>query len=206
MAACCLWGLLGFGGVAVSLGLKDLVADFIAGLTMLTNPTFKVGDNIKAGAVMGTVMGIGATKTTLLTRTGTGKTPHTISNNVLSFLPAAIIGFLCGVISAGFTGGNLFLIKVCRAHHAHVCGCGCVCVGTYIHIHTYTYTSCTSMCLCAQACLWPARAQARPWPTQQVRKVWINPNRGLRVLEPIVIVLVTTVGLESPACMPTCHL
>lgn len=36
------WGLLGFGGVAVSLGLKDLVADFIAGLMMLTNPTFKV--------------------------------------------------------------------------------------------------------------------------------------------------------------------
>ncbi len=28
--------------------------------------------------------GIGATKTTLLTRTGTGKTPHTISNNVLN--------------------------------------------------------------------------------------------------------------------------
>ena len=48
------WGLLGFGGVAVSLGLKDLVADFISGLMMLTNPTFKVGDNIKAGAVVGT--------------------------------------------------------------------------------------------------------------------------------------------------------
>jgi hypothetical protein len=85
------WGLLGFGGVAVSLGLKDLVADFIAGLTMLTNPTFKVGDNIKAGAVMGTVMGIGATKTTLLTRTGTGKTPHTISNNVLSSHSAGLV-------------------------------------------------------------------------------------------------------------------
>jgi len=85
------WGLLGFGGVAVSLGLKDLVADFIAGLMMLTNPTFKVGDNIKAGAVMGTVMGIGATKTTLLTRTGTGKTPHTVSNNVLSSHSAGLV-------------------------------------------------------------------------------------------------------------------
>ena len=85
------WGLLGFGGVAVSLGLKDLVADFIAGLMMLTNPTFKVGDNIKAGAVMGTVLGIGATKTTLLTRTGTGKTPHTISNNVLSSHSAGLV-------------------------------------------------------------------------------------------------------------------
>ena len=85
------WGLLGFGGVAVSLGLKDLIADFIAGLMMLTNPTFKVGDNIKAGAVMGTVMGIGATKTTLLTRTGTGKTPHTVSNNVLSSHSAGLV-------------------------------------------------------------------------------------------------------------------
>jgi len=78
------WGLLGFGSVAVGLGLKDVVADLFAGLIMLTNPTFKVGDTIKAGPVQGTVMGIGATKTTLLTRTGTGKTPHTISNNVLN--------------------------------------------------------------------------------------------------------------------------
>ena len=53
------WGLLGLGGVAVSLGLKDVIADFVAGLIMLTNPTFKVGDTIKAGPVQGTVMGIG---------------------------------------------------------------------------------------------------------------------------------------------------
>ena len=38
------WGLLGLGGVAVSLGLKDVVSDLVAGLIMLTNPTFKVGD------------------------------------------------------------------------------------------------------------------------------------------------------------------
>jgi hypothetical protein len=40
---------------------------------------------------MGTVMGIGATKTTLLTRTGTGKTPHTVSNNVLSSHSAGLV-------------------------------------------------------------------------------------------------------------------
>ena len=38
------WGLLGFGGVAVSLGLKDVVSDFIAGVILMVNPTFKVGD------------------------------------------------------------------------------------------------------------------------------------------------------------------
>ena len=98
------WGLLGFGGVAVSLGLKDVVSDFIAGVILMVNPTFKVGDTvsvcpvsprsftftityytfqIRAGGVQGTVMGIGATSTTLLTRTGISKTPHTVSNRVV---------------------------------------------------------------------------------------------------------------------------
>ena len=40
------WGLLGFGGVAVSLGLKDVVSDFIAGVILMVNPTFKVGDTV----------------------------------------------------------------------------------------------------------------------------------------------------------------
>ena len=99
------WGLLGFGGVAVSLGLKDVVSDFIAGVILMVNPTFKVGDTvsvcpvsprsftftitnytyqIRAGSVQGTVMGIGATSTTLLTRTGISKTPHTVSNRVVT--------------------------------------------------------------------------------------------------------------------------
>ena len=56
------WGLLGFGGVAVSLGLKDVVSDFIAGVILMVNPTFKVGDTIRAGSVQGTVIGIGATR------------------------------------------------------------------------------------------------------------------------------------------------
>ena len=56
--------MLRLGGVAVSLGLKDVVSDLVAGLIMLTNPTFKVGDYIKSGQVMGTVMGRGAHSST----------------------------------------------------------------------------------------------------------------------------------------------
>lgn len=124
------WGLLGFGGVAVSLGMKDLVADFIAGLIMLTNPTFKVGDTIKAGNVQGTVMGIGATKTTLLTRTGTGKTPHTISNGVLS-------AHATGVVNMSLARARYFDHQLCIKAEGGVAAIDAVCIAikAYLDAH-----------------------------------------------------------------------
>lgn len=114
------WGLLGFGGVAVSFGMKDIVSDFIAGLMMLTNPTFKVGDSIKAGNIQGTVMGIGATKTTLLTRTGTGKTPHTISNGVLSSQAT-------GVVNMSLARARYFDHQLCFKANGGVAAVAAVC-------------------------------------------------------------------------------
>lgn len=49
------WGMLGLSGVALSLGIKDYIADFIAGLGMLLKPTFRVGDTIRSGDVQGQV-------------------------------------------------------------------------------------------------------------------------------------------------------
>lgn len=87
------WGVLGVGGVAISLGVKDIIADIASGLLMMTSPTFRVGDWVKAGDVEGTVMSMGPTKTTLLTRNGAHKTPRTVSNNVLTSSKAGIINF-----------------------------------------------------------------------------------------------------------------
>ena len=100
------WGLLGFGGVAVSLGLKDVVSDFIAGVVLMVNPTFKVGDTIRAGSVQGTVMGIGATTTTLLTRTGVSKTPHTVSNRVVT-------GGSAGLVNMSMSRARYFDHQLC---------------------------------------------------------------------------------------------
>ena len=100
------WGLLGFGGVAVSLGLKDVVSDFIAGVILMVNPTFKVGDTIRAGSVQGTVIGIGATTTTLLTRTGVSKTPHTVSNRVVT-------GGSAGLVNMSMSRARYFDHQLC---------------------------------------------------------------------------------------------
>ena len=87
------WGVLGVGGVAISLGIKDTVADVASGLFLMANPNFRVGDMIKAGDVRGQVMSVGATKTTLLTRTGPHKTPRTVSNHALTTGAAGIVNF-----------------------------------------------------------------------------------------------------------------
>jgi len=78
------WGALGLGGVALSLGLRDAVGDFVAGLQLLISPNFKVGQTIELGSgVKGMVVGIGATSTTLLTRTGVSKAPHVVPNSAI---------------------------------------------------------------------------------------------------------------------------
>ena len=78
------WGALGLGGVALSLGLRDAVGDFVAGLQLLISPNFKVGQTIELGSgVKGMVVGIGATSTTLLTRTGVSMAPHVVPNSAI---------------------------------------------------------------------------------------------------------------------------
>lgn len=139
------WGLLGFGGVAVSLGLKDVVSDFIAGVILMVNPTFKVGDTvsvcpvsprsftftitnytyqIRAGSVQGTVMGIGATSTTLLTRTGISKTPHTVSNRV-------VMGGSAGLVNMSMSRARYFDHKLCVSFDA---------IGAFISISVIVMT------------------------------------------------------------------
>ena len=46
---------LGIVGLAFSLGAQSLIKDFLAGLTILTENQFAIGDEIKIGAVRGTV-------------------------------------------------------------------------------------------------------------------------------------------------------
>lgn len=46
---------LGIVGLAVSLGAQALIKDFLAGLTILTEHQFAIGDEIKVGAVRGDV-------------------------------------------------------------------------------------------------------------------------------------------------------
>lgn len=46
---------LGIVGLAFSLGAQALIKDFLAGLTILTENQFAIGDEIKIGAVRGTV-------------------------------------------------------------------------------------------------------------------------------------------------------
>ena len=139
------WGLLGFGGVAVSLGLKDVVSDFIAGVILMVNPTFKVGDTvsvcpvsprsftftitnytyqIRAGSVQGTVMGIGATSTTLLTRTGISKTRHTVSNRV-------VMGGSAGLVNMSMSRARYFDHKLCVSFDA---------IGAFISISVIVMT------------------------------------------------------------------
>ena len=58
-------GSLGLGGLALTLGSKDLVADIIAGVSIVFEGGFKIGDIIEVGGFKGTVEDIGVRSTTL---------------------------------------------------------------------------------------------------------------------------------------------
>ncbi len=64
----------GLAGLAASLGAKDFVSDIIAGITLMTDGSYKVGDTIEIDDFRGTVLKINMRKTTVLQWQGTVKT------------------------------------------------------------------------------------------------------------------------------------
>ena len=64
----------GLAGLAASLGAKDFVSDIIAGITLIADASYKVGDTIEIGDFRGTVLKINMRKTTVMDWQGTVKT------------------------------------------------------------------------------------------------------------------------------------
>lgn len=64
----------GLVGLAVSLGAKDLIADIIAGITLMADGSYKVGDTIEIDGKGGKVLKINMRKTTVMDWRGVVKT------------------------------------------------------------------------------------------------------------------------------------
>jgi small conductance mechanosensitive channel len=60
-------GSIGIVSLALSLGARDMAADVIAGLSIVFEKSFEVGDIVQIGSVKGTVQEIGVRSTKLLT-------------------------------------------------------------------------------------------------------------------------------------------
>ena len=77
---------LGILSLAISLGAKDMVTDIIAGLSIILEKTYQVGDYIQVGDFKGKVMEIGVRSTRIINGTHDVKTisNHEISN-VINF-------------------------------------------------------------------------------------------------------------------------
>ena len=73
---------LGILSLAISLGAKDMVTDIIAGLSIILEKTYKVGDYIQVGDFKGKVVGIGVRSTMIVNGSNDVKTisNHEISN------------------------------------------------------------------------------------------------------------------------------
>ena len=73
---------LGILSLAISLGAKDMVTDIIAGLSIILEKTYQVGDYIQVGDFKGKVMEIGVRSTRIINGTHDVKTisNHEISN------------------------------------------------------------------------------------------------------------------------------
>ena len=72
---------LGILSLAISLGAKDMVTDIIAGLSIILEKTYQVGDYIQVGDFKGKVMEIGVRSTRIINGTHDVKT---ISNHEIS--------------------------------------------------------------------------------------------------------------------------
>ncbi len=73
---------VGILSLAISLGAKDIVADILAGLSIVFEKTYNVGDIVQIGDFKGTVIEIGVRSTKLVNKTNDIKTisNHEISN------------------------------------------------------------------------------------------------------------------------------
>jgi len=85
-----LWGIditallasAGIAAMAIGMAMKDTLADIIAGILILTDPPFKIGDNIQInGKIRGTVKKIGMRNTRIFT-----------DENIEIIVPNALIG------------------------------------------------------------------------------------------------------------------
>ena len=81
---------LGVGGIAVSLGFQDTIANFISGMQMTLMRIIKPGDNIEIEGKMGVVSDMNWRHTTIVNASGqTILIPNSvISTNALTHLPA----------------------------------------------------------------------------------------------------------------------
>uniref|UniRef100_A0A7N0TWD6 Mechanosensitive ion channel MscS domain-containing protein n=1 Tax=Kalanchoe fedtschenkoi TaxID=63787 RepID=A0A7N0TWD6_KALFE len=71
----------GVGGVATAFASRDVLGNFLSGLSMQLTQPFSIGDTIKAGSVEGQVMDMGLTNTLLLSAE---KFPITVPNSMFS--------------------------------------------------------------------------------------------------------------------------
>ncbi|CAM8993835.1 unnamed protein product [Rhodiola kirilowii] len=71
----------GVGGVATAFASKDILGNFLSGLSMQLTQPFSIGDTIKAGSVEGQVVDMGLTNTSLLSAE---KFPITVPNSMFS--------------------------------------------------------------------------------------------------------------------------
>lgn len=86
---------LGIGGLAISLGLKDTIANIIAGLQITVSGTIKPGDFISVNGMTGVVNDITWRQTNLKTRVNeTIAIPNSVLNTAsLKLLPYDVEGF-----------------------------------------------------------------------------------------------------------------
>jgi len=63
--------LIAFLGVGIGFALKDILSNFIAGIIILTQKKFKIGDNVKVGEIMGKITEIETRTTQILSFDGT---------------------------------------------------------------------------------------------------------------------------------------
>lgn len=57
---------VGFIGLGVAFALKEMIADTVAGVYLLQDPDFNVGDQVETASVSGTITRIGLRKTRIL--------------------------------------------------------------------------------------------------------------------------------------------
>ena len=85
----------GVGGIAIGLGAQSMVADFLAGITILVENQFRVGDTVEIGGKSGTVETIGLRTTRLRSA---GGDVHIFPNSQIQVLTNMSKGFNRAVV------------------------------------------------------------------------------------------------------------
>ena len=74
---------LGLAGLAIGMAAKDVLADFLAGLFIIIEGEYNIGDKVKIAGVIGRVSGISFRRTILRSRDGS---IHIIPNREIKLI------------------------------------------------------------------------------------------------------------------------